>query len=185
MSDFFLGKTQAREVDGRCHGRCHGRYHGRCRMREILCTKTFQTKKGRCCLFLFWLAWQSTQIRRRQTAWKFARSKVEVCLEQRRSMLGAKSVLPKSYIVFVTLDIRKGLRTFLKVCCMIEISIFLFLFDGFFILLWRISHTLPKVYPRCTQGVPKVKRLALPWIEPEYCLSSVWIEWRNKFVSNN
>jgi hypothetical protein len=24
--------------------------------------------------------------------------------------------------------------------------------------------------------VVQVKRLALPWIEPEYCLSSVWIE---------
>ena len=164
MSDFFLGKTQAREVDGRCHGRY--------RMREILCTKAFQTKKGRCCLFLFWLAWQSTQIRRRQTAWKFARSKVEVCSEQRRSLLGAKSVLPKLYIVFVTLDIRKGLRTFLKVCCMIEISIFLFLFDGFFYTFVAdftySTQGVPKVYPRCTQGVPKVKRLILPWIEPEY-----------------
>ena len=38
----------------------------------------------------------------------------------------------------------------------VKLSPFLFLFHGFFILLSRILHTLPKVYPRFTQGVPKV-----------------------------
>jgi len=33
---------------------------------------------------------------------------------------------------------------------------FLFLFHGIFIPLSRVSHTPPKVYPRCTQGVAKV-----------------------------
>ena len=32
------------------------------------------------------------------------------------------------------------------------------------------------IYPRCSQGVAKVKRLVLPWVEPEYCLDRVWIE---------
>ena len=88
MSDFFLGKTQAREVDGRCHGR----YDGRCRMREILCTKAFQTKKGEVWPISFFELRDSQpksgNVRLRGSLlgakWKFARSKEGVCLEQNR-----------------------------------------------------------------------------------------------------
>ena len=42
-----------------------------------------------------------------------------------------------------------------------------------------------KVYPRCSQGVAKVKRLTLPWIEPKYYLDRVRVERRNKSVGND
>ena len=40
--------------------------------------------------------------------------------------------------------------------CQWKKSLFPFLFHRIFIPLSRISHTIPKVYPRYTQGVPKV-----------------------------
>ena len=42
-----------------------------------------------------------------------------------------------------------------------------------------------KVYPRCSQGVAKVKRLTLPWIKPKYYLDRVRVERRNKSVGND
>ena len=37
-------------------------------------------------------------------------------------------------------------------------------------------HLLPKVYPRCSQGVAKVKRLPYTWVVLEYYLDRVWVE---------
>ena len=79
MSDFFLGKTQAREVDGRCHGRYHGRY----RMRETPLYKGVSDKKGEVLpvSFLTCVTVNPNQA---------TSDCVEVCSEQSGSLLGAK-----------------------------------------------------------------------------------------------
>jgi hypothetical protein len=43
---------------------------------------------------------------------------------------------------------------------------------------------LSKSYPRPTQGVPKVKRLAYAWVVLGYYLDRVWVERRNMSVRN-
>ena len=62
---------------------------------------------------------------------------------------------------------------------------FLYICRGFHILYPRCTQGVPKVYPRCTQGVAKSKRLPLPWENTEYCLDRVWVERRKKSVVNN
>ena len=49
----------------------------------------------------------------------------------------------------------------------------------------RSTQGVPKVYPRCSQGVAKSKWLAYPWVVLEYYLGRVWVERRNKAVANN
>ena len=47
-----------------------------------------------------------------------------------------------------------------------------------------LTQGLPKVFPRCTQGVAKVKRLAYAWVVLGYYLDRVWVERRNMSVRN-
>ena len=47
-----------------------------------------------------------------------------------------------------------------------------------------LIQVLPKAYPRCTQGVAKVKRLAYAWVVLGYYLDRVWVERRNMSVRN-
>ena len=44
------------------------------------------------------------------------------------------------------------------------------------------TQVVAKVYPRCSQGVPKFKRLSLPWEDTDYCLNRVWVERRKKLI---
>ena len=59
---------------------------------------------------------------------------------------------------------------------------FIYLCHRFHILHPRCTQGVPKVYPRYSQGVAKVKRLSLPWENTEYCVDKVWGERRKKSV---
>ena len=49
----------------------------------------------------------------------------------------------------------------------------------------RCSQGLPKVYPRCSQGVAKSKRLSYTWVVLGDYLDRVWVGRRNDVIGNS